>query len=341
MRILYLGSISPTACASFYADAAESIGHTVFRWDPQFFHSKKLKEYLELKIFKRPTQQKLDWNHQEILKKCIELKIDLVLNLAENFVPLSLLQELKALPKPPKLIYHSHDNNFSSGILKSNDFFETLSWYDCVFTTKSQNLQKYKMLGQSRAFYIPSAYEPKIHRPISASESRLGGKEFAVSFVGTYDKSRDRFLKELDWEKLYVWGDRWTRFKQYSKYRDHIFPKAIYFPDFADVLSHSQVTLGLLREEAEDRHTQRTFEIPACGAFQIAPRNDEILSYFTEDQEIVCFESPQEMKEKVDYYLNHPTERKRIAEAGFKRVTQGNHSYRHRVITMLEKSSTA
>jgi len=341
MRILYVGSTSKNACASFYADAAEALGHEVLRWDPQFFKAESFNETLQIKLFKKPVTSRLLWNHQQILNKCRDLKIDILLNLAENFLPLELLRELKTLPHRPHLLYHSHDNNFSSGILKPNDFFETLAWYDTIFTTKSQNLQKYKMLGQPRAFFIPSAYEPKVHRPISASESKLGNQQFAVSFVGTYDRSRDRFLEALDWNQLYVWGDRWKRFDNYKKYKTHIVPHAIYFPDFADVLSHSHVTLGLLREEAEDKHTQRTFEIPACGTFQLAPRNDEILSFFEEDKEIVCFNSPEEMKDKIEYYLAHPSERNQIAEAGFKRVSDGKHTYLDRMRTMLEKSKTA
>ena len=239
MRILYLGSTSPTACASFYADAAESLGHEVFRWDPELFRVQNLSQYLHLKLLKTPAQPKRDQCREEIVKKCSDLKVDLVFNLAENFLSLDFLQELKSLSQPPRIVYHSHDNNFSSGILKPDDFFESLAWYDCVFTTKSQNLQKYKMLGQPRAFYIPSAYEPKVHRPLSTNESKLGNQEFAVSFIGTYDRSRDRFLEALDWNKLFIWGDRWKRFSHYRKYKNHIHPKAIYYPDFADVLSHS------------------------------------------------------------------------------------------------------
>jgi len=337
MRILYIGSTSPTACASFYADAAESLGHEVFRWDPQLFKVENLSQYLHLKLLKTPAQSKRDRCRDEVLKKCAELKIDLVLNLAENFISLDLLQELKALPQRPQVIYHSHDNNFSSGILKPDDFFESLAWYDCVFTTKSQNLQKYKMLGQTRAFYIPSAYEPRVHRPLSQNESKLGNQEYAISFIGTYDRSRDRFLAALDWKKLFVWGDRWKRFSQYRKYKEHIHPKAIYYPDFADVLSHSQVTLGLLREEAADKHTQRTFEIPACGTLQLAPRNDEILSFFEEDKEVICFESPEELRDKADFYLKRPTERDRIARNGFEKVLSAGHTYQDRTETMLNK----
>ncbi len=337
MRILYIGSVSPTACASYYADAAEDLGHTVLRLDPRLFETRSVLDSAWVRLTKSPRQKKLFAAKETVLKQCKENQIDLVLNLAENFLSVDFLEAVKRLPKSPKIIYHSHDNNFSSGILKPHDFFKSLALYDCVFTTKSQNLQRYKMLGQPLSFFIPSAFEPKVHRPITQAESKLGSTSFEISFVGTYDRSRDKFLKALDWNELYVWGDRWTRFSGYRKHQNHIVPNAVYFPDFADILSHSKITLGLLREEAQDRHTQRTFEIPACGALQIAPRNDEILSFFEENEEIVCFETIDELKEKVSFYLKNESERTRIANNGYQRVLKSGHTYKDRVKTMLEK----
>jgi spore maturation protein CgeB len=339
MRILYIGSVSPTACASYYADAAEDLGHTVLRLDPRLFETHSVLDSAWVRLTKSPQQKNIYAAKEAVLKKCQENQIDLVLNLAENFLSVDFLESVKKLPKSPKIIYHSHDNNFSSGILKPHDFFKSLALYDCVFTTKSQNLQRYKMLGQPLSFFIPSAFEPKVHRPIPQAESKLGSTSFEISFVGTYDRSRDKFLTALDWNELYVWGDRWKRFSGYRKHKSHIVPNAVYFPDFADILSHSKITLGLLREEAQDRHTQRTFEIPACGALQIAPRNEEILSFFKENEEIVCFETTDELKEKVSFYLKNETERTRIAQNGYQRVLKSGHTYKDRVKTMLEKLS--
>lgn len=339
MRILYLGSTQPTACATFYARALQKLGHEVFFLDPNFFKGSSPIGSFWIRLTKKPLAKQVVQMRSQLIEQCKEHRIELVLNLAENFISNETLKALKNLPSPPKLIYHSHDNNFSRGILKPGDFFESLSLYDCVFTTKSQNLQRYRMLGQPLSFFIPCAFEPSVHRPTSNSTSRFGNKKFAVSFVGTYDRSRDRFLNAIGWDQLYVWGDRWKKFDGFSTHKDRIHPQAVYLSDFADVMSNSQIALGLLREEVSDRHTQRTFEIPACGAFQIAPRNDEILSFFKEDEEIVCFDSLEELKDKVNFYLTHASTREKIARNGFQKVTQSGHTYEDRVKTMLDKLS--
>jgi len=337
MKILFLGNSEPFACASFYADSAEQLGHTVVRYHPPFFRTQTLWDSCLLKLTKTPSPKKIAEGGAAIIKLIKEHSVDCVLNISENFISQETLQAIRDLPDRPPLIYHSHDNNFAKGILKPTHFFDSIRLYDLVFTTKSQNIQRYQMLDQPHSYFIPSAFEPRVHRPISKSESRIPSASFPLSFIGTYDFSRDQYVNALDWEQLFIWGDRWKKFSDFKRHRNHIVPHAIYHPDFSDVISRSEIALGLLREEAADRHTQRTFEIPACGTLQIAPRNDEILSFFDEDLEIVCFDNPEELRDKARYYLKNEALRKKIAKKGFERVLSGKHTYWDRTQTILNK----
>lgn len=339
MHALYIGSTDPNSCALFYAEALAALGAQVTHFDPKYFQANSFLQKAHIKLLKAPLRRIIDEADEKLLDLAKKHSFDLVLVIAENFLSDETITEFKRLQKNnSRFFYHSHDNNFSDGILKPATFWKTLKAYDFVFTTKSQNVSRYKALGQAQSIYIPSAYEPKSHRPIPDSESHLKGQKFEVSFIGTYDQSRDPVFDILDWEPLHIWGNNWTRSRHYSEHANHITPHAIYGFEYADVTSHSQISLGLLREEAEDQHTQRTFEIPACGSFQIAPRNEEILQYFKEDKEIVCFDSLSELKDKVDYYSKHSSERKKIAKAGFDRVKKDGHTYEDRVKTMLEHS---
>jgi spore maturation protein CgeB len=84
----------------------------------------------------------------------------------------------------------------------------------------------------------------------------------------------------------------------------------------------------------------RTFEIPACGAFLLAERTEEHLELFEENKEMVCFESPEELVDKVRYYLAHDKERQRIAEAGYGKVTGEKHTYQDRLSEILNKADS-
>ncbi len=311
------------------------LGHEVFAFDPGYYNASHLWERAWIKLTHQPHPSRVKAAAEKLLQITSRNAFDLVFVMAENFLEVQTIQEIqKKSQRKTRFAYHSHDNVFSPGIMKPANFNEALVSYDFLFTTKSQNVARYQELGQQNAHYIPSAYEPTCHRPISAQESRLE-QDFSVTFVGTFDHSRIPQLESAGWDRLHVWGNGWQRWSGYGEHRNHIHSGAIYYLEFADVISRSRCSLGLLREEAEDRHTQRTFEIPACGGLQIAPRNDEICDLFEEDKEIVCFGPNDELKEKVTYYLAHEMERKRLAQAGYQRCINGNHTYQDRVSQMI------
>ncbi len=73
----------------------------------------------------------------------------------------------------------------------------------------------------------------------------------------------------------------------------------------------------------------RNFEIPGCGGFLLTNYINNIEQYYEEDKEIVCFRNEKELIAKIDYYLNHETERETIAKKGWEK-TLTNHTYIHR-----------
>jgi spore maturation protein CgeB len=334
MNVLYFGSTDGTSSALNYYHSLLKLGGTVLPFDPRYFDTSSPIERLKMRLRKAPTEARRARVAEQLKALCRATRFDLVFVMSENFLSGETIHAIRSeIPDAPKFLYHSHDNNYAPGILKPADFLsDTLPQYDFVFTTKSQNVARYRSDGVTAAHYLPSAYEPAVHRPLTEGESRLGDKSFVV---GTYDRSRDAYVEAIGWENLHVWGSDWRRYPRFSANRERITPRPIYYLEFADVITHCRVALGLLREEAQDLHTQRTFEIPACGALQIAPRNDEILGFFEEDKEIVCFESPAELEEKVRYYLDHERAARKIAEAGHRRCLTGRHTYEDRVTEMV------
>ncbi len=337
MNILFVGNTEGTSTSLHYFTSLLRLGHTVLPWDPDFFRSGDPIERLLRKVFRGPVPWKQKSINEKLVRLCHQNHFDLVFVMSENYISAEAIETIRreAL-HAPQFIFHSHDNIFSAGIRKPADFLQTLALYDRVFTTKSQNVERYRQLGQPNSYYIPSAYDPGVHRPIPREQSRLT-RDLPVSFVGTYDHSRLAWLDKAGWDRTYIWGDGWQSYSHFLQHRDHIYPHAIYYFEFADVCSRSKISLGLLREEAEDRHTQRTFEIAACGSLQFAPRNEEIAEFFKENEEIVLYETPDELREKIDHYLAHETDRARIAQAGHRRCLSGAHTYADRVKTILSK----
>jgi spore maturation protein CgeB len=67
----------------------------------------------------------------------------------------------------------------------------------------------------------------------------------------------------------------------------------------------------------------------------LAERTEEHMELFKEGKEAQFFASREELLEKIEYYLEHENERKRIAQAGRKRCVSGGYSNHERLKQML------
>jgi spore maturation protein CgeB len=77
----------------------------------------------------------------------------------------------------------------------------------------------------------------------------------------------------------------------------------------------------------------RTFELAACGAFQLVDRRELMPELFADD-ELAVFSSIQELLEKIDYFLARPEERAAFAERGRQRVLR-DHTYHARMESLI------
>ena len=58
----------------------------------------------------------------------------------------------------------------------------------------------------------------------------------------------------------------------------------------------------------------RHFEVAGCGAFQLVNHNPELEELFKPGEDIVYFHDTEEMKEKIQYYIEHEPLRRQIAD---------------------------
>ena len=83
---------------------------------------------------------------------------------------------------------------------------------------------------------------------------------------------------------------------------------------------------------------ERTFKIPACGGFEICDFVPPVRNYFTEDEMVMADDAHGDWVadwfKKIDYYLHHPDERKKIQEKGTRRALR-DHTYKNRVALLF------
>jgi len=251
----------------------------------------------------------------------------------------STLRKIKAQLPNARICWNSEDDMYAKHN-QSVFFRKGLPYYDTVFTTKSYNCQPNELpkLGAKNVVFIDKGFDETLHYPMEVTDSERTALCADVNFIGTFEPVRAQRMLFLAQNGIHVriWGNGWQHW--IGKHPNlTVEGKAIYQCDYTKALCGSKINLCFLRKINRDLQTDRTMEIPACGAFMLAERTNEHLRLFEEGKEAAFFDidNPQELLEKVHYYLNHEQERQHIAKAGRKRCLQSGYSHRHRLETML------
>jgi spore maturation protein CgeB len=100
--------------------------------------------------------------------------------------------------------------------------------------------------------------------------------------------------------------------------------------------SRSKINLGfstcgstLGNEERILQIRLRDFEVPMSGGFYMVEYMEELEEFYEIGKEIVCYTSPEDLADKIKYYLTHDTEREAIRQAGHRRAV-AEHSWHKR-----------
>jgi spore maturation protein CgeB len=78
----------------------------------------------------------------------------------------------------------------------------------------------------------------------------------------------------------------------------------------------------------------RTFEVPGSGGFLLTEAVPHLDEYFAPGNEIAVFETTDELVEQIAYWLDRPSERAAVAEAGHRRAL-ADHTYDRRFATIF------
>jgi spore maturation protein CgeB len=94
-----------------------------------------------------------------------------------------------------------------------------------------------------------------------------------------------------------------------------------------EVLARSRIVINRHGPVAAGyANNMRLFEATGAGAMLVTEAAPNLPDYFEPGREVVTYEGPDELIEKLRYYLEHDEERKRIAAAGQGRTLR-DHTY--------------
>ena len=112
-------------------------------------------------------------------------------------------------------------------------------------------------------------------------------------------------------------------------------PELSYYDDLPVFYPLSDINFNCTSLQMKGAVNQRVFDVPAAGAFLLTDWREQMERLFEPGREVVFYGDPEEIPELVEHYLNHPEERRQVAEAGRARVL-AEHTYVRRMSQLLD-----
>ncbi|CAH1211811.1 hypothetical protein PAECIP111892_03641 [Paenibacillus auburnensis] len=219
--------------------------------------------------------------------------------------------------------------------------------YDYVFTLERNCVEIYRGLGCTEVHYLPFAAHREHYRPTTGRSP----VQRDVSFIGSAYWNRINFFRDIMPELMsyntVINGIWWDRLPEAPLYGERIeIGKWMTPQETAVTYSGSKIVINLHRAHVDELDNNnklyipaaspnpRTFEIAASGTLQLSDARDDMGTFYKVGEEIDTFSSPQEMMDKIRYYLTHEEQRRDMALRAFERTLK-DHTYTKRLNQLL------
>lgn len=213
-----------------------------------------------------------------------------------------------------------------------------------LFTTpRTWTLRQYRARGIENVIYSPFGFNEEEYKPLDVP------LRHDVSFVGGGHPWRSWIIRHLKRAGIdvAVYGPFWRSGRLSQK-------------GMIEVFSASRINLNIsnsrqwdaryllttrramrttwrspkTREQIKGRH----YEIPACGGFQLTPYCEDLERHFEIGNEVAVYIDPDDLVDKIRFYLGNEDERRRVAEAGYRRAIR-DHSASNRMRDLLREAA--
>ena len=222
-----------------------------------------------------------------------------------------------------------HDDNwrvdYSRYWAKQFNYFSTPDWF---------GQEKYRDLGMSNAIYFPFGCNENLFHKLDVS------KKYDVTFVGGWHPYREWLINRIRkfGISVEVFGHRWPAgeinqdrmIEVFNESRINLNLSNSASWDIRYLGSSPRALLNRIRSKKNiEQLKARMFEVNGCGSFQLTYYVEGLTQCYEGDCEIGIYNDPDDLVEKVKFYLAHEELRESIAAAGFLR-TLNEHTFAQR-----------
>ena len=208
-------------------------------------------------------------------------------------------------------------------------YIKCLPLFNYNFFYRKINCAEAIAVNAKHADVLLPYFMPWQDRPVHLTTLEKKRYETDVVFVGHYEPDgRENCISALVNAdiRIKLWGGHYWNRAVLGDLYERLAPIVPAEGDaYSRALCGAKVCLCFLSKLNRDTYTRRCFEIPACGRVMLAERTDDLMHFFQEDEEACFFSSPEELVRKVQWLINQPDIRERIAQAGLRRVWADGH----------------
>lgn len=239
-------------------------------------------------------------------------------------------ETLDAIKLQTTSVYYAYDDMWRKPFV---DFWAPHFTY--VTTSYVRGVEDMRSRGHDNGLYLSLASNHFLFEKTGAP------KKYDASFVGMKHPYRKWLIGRLEREGIRVhvrgtgWSDERVRGSRFRKGRVPV-------EELVEIINASKINLNLTNETSWDARyllsspravwntlrsrksfapvNLRIFEVNACGGFQLVPYMEGLEKRYAIGEELVIYQSPEQLVERVRYYLQHEEEREAIAARGHART---------------------
>jgi hypothetical protein len=248
-----------------------------------------------------------------------------------------------------RLVGYNNDDPFTPGQPPWlwRHFIGAIPAYDRVLAYRPHNVDDFRAAGARSTGLLLPWFVPSVHHPVTLTEEDRRRYESDVVFIGHYEPDH----RQACLEGLAEAGVRLRVFGPGVDYRGYdwhgplsrsaplrrLMPvHEIWDAEYTRALNAAKIALCFFSKRNRDRYTRRCFEIPATGTMLMSEYSPELAEMYREGVDAEFFRTPEELVEKVRFYLAHPEARDAVAKQGYERVHRDGHDVDSRVRQMLD-----
>jgi hypothetical protein len=217
------------------------------------------------------------------------------------------------------LIYYATDDAFAA---PSSRWLHRLGAknFDLYLTTNRFNVQELRDRYYVPAIRVGMGYDRDYYTKYGLNSHASEASGSSMIFVGHWEPHTEEFVNALieAGHSVSLHGAGWQKAKNYALRSMRPLPGK----DYVQSIGNASIALCFLSRRNRNESTGRSYEITGIGTFMLAERTDEHEYLFGDGVGAALFSNRDELVEKANYYLNHASERKLIANTGRSRCQE-------------------